>query len=52
MRSLLVLALVLVPALAVDMEAVVTKVTDGDTIEAGGQEVRLWGIDARAGPVP
>lgn len=28
------------------MEAVVTKVTDGDTIEAGGRDVRLQGIDA------
>lgn len=46
MRRLLVLTLVLVPTLAAGMEAVVTKVIDGDTIETGGQTVRLQGIDA------
>ena len=53
MRRLLVLTLVLVPALAAGTEAVVTKVINGDTIEAGGQRVRLQGIDAssaRHGP--
>lgn len=46
MRWLLMLALVLVPTLAAELEAVVTKVIDGDTIEAGERDVRLQGIDA------
>lgn len=46
MYRLLVLALALLPALAAGTEAVVTKVTDGDTIEAGGRTIRLQGIDA------
>jgi len=42
MRRLLVLALFL----AIGAEAVVTPVVDGNTIEAGGRDVRLQGIDA------
>lgn len=38
--------LLLVPALAFAGEAVVTRVVDGDTIEGGGRNVRLQGIDA------
>lgn len=34
------------PALTLGAEAVVTRVVDGDTIEAGGRDVRLQGIDA------
>lgn len=42
----LALTLLLVPALAFAAEAVVTRVVDGDTIEAGGRDLRLQGIDA------
>lgn len=45
MRALAFL-LFLLPAVALGAEAVVTKVTDGDTIEAGGRKIRLQGIDA------
>lgn len=38
--------LLLVPALAFGAEAVVTRVVDGDTIEAAGRKVRLQSIDA------
>lgn len=41
-----VLILLLLPALSLGAEAVVTRVVDGDTIEAGGRDVRLQGIDA------
>jgi len=46
MVRLLVALLLLVPRLVLGAEAVVTRVTDGDTIEAGGRKVRLQGIDA------
>ena len=44
-RALAYLVL-LMPGLAVAGEAVVTRVVDGDTIEAGGEDVRLQSIDA------
>jgi len=46
MIRLLAALLLLLPTLALDAEAVVTRVTDGDTIEVGGPKVRLQGIDA------
>lgn len=46
MYRLLVLALALNPAQAAGTEAVVTKVIDGDTIEACGLNIRLQEIDA------
>jgi len=42
----LAFAVLLIPMAALAREAVVTKVTDGDTIEAGGRDIRLQGIDA------
>lgn len=46
MLRVLALFLWLTPVLALGGEAVVTRVIDGDTIEAGGRDVRLQGIDA------
>ena len=46
MRRWLAFLLLFIPALALSAEAVVTRVIDGDTIEAEGRDVRLQGIDA------
>ena len=38
--------LVSAPASAVELNGVVVRVIDGDTIELAGRRIRIWGIDA------